>query len=145
MDVLRRNTDYALRAMVHLARHWQDEPVSSRDIAASEAISYELTCKLLQKLTRARLVKSTMGPKGGFKLARKPEKIDIGQVIKSVQGRISLNRCLMGGYKCPKGRDCPVHEKLDELQDYIDSYFGKVTLADLLKTNSKARRKKGRK
>jgi DNA-binding IscR family transcriptional regulator len=51
----------------------------------------------------------------------------------------------MGGYKCPKGRDCPVYEKLDELQDYIDGYFGKVTLADLLKTNSKARRKKGRK
>jgi Rrf2 family protein len=145
MDVLRRNTDYALRAVVHLARHYEDEPVSSRDIAAAEDISYELTCKLLQKLSKARLVKSTMGPKGGFELARKPEKISIGQVIHSVQGRIHLNRCLMGGYKCPRGSDCPVYAKLNELQSYIDGYFGKVTLAELLKTNSNVKKKKGKK
>ena len=64
MDVLRRNTDYALRIVVHLARQWKGEPASSRDIAAAEAVSYDLTCKLLQKLAKIRLVKSTMGQIG---------------------------------------------------------------------------------
>ncbi len=145
MDVLRRNTDYALRAMVHLARRWRDRPASSRDIAAAEGISYELTCKLLQKLARNRLVKSVMGPKGGFELRRGPDKITIGQVIKSVQGPIKLNRCLLGGYKCPRKGDCPVYEKLADLQGYIDEYFGKVTLADMLKGNGKRTRKRPKK
>ena len=142
MDVLRRNTDYALRAMVHLARHWRDESVSSRDIADAEGISYEFTCKLLQKLSNARLVKSAMGPKGGFRLGGNPAKISVGQVIKSIQGPINLNRCLLGGYRCPRRKNCPVYVKLADLQEYMDGYFGKVTLADLLKHNGKRTRKK---
>jgi Rrf2 family protein len=145
MDVLRRNTDYALRTMVHLARHWRGEPVSSRDIAKAEGISYELACKLLQRLAGNRLVKSTMGPKGGFRLSADPGKMTVGRVIKSIQGPINLNRCLLGGYKCPRKDDCPVYEKLADLQEYMDDYFGKVTLADLLKPNGKQTRKRAKK
>ena len=131
--------------MVHLAGLWRDKPASSRDIAAAEGISYDLTCKLLQKLAKARLVKSAMGPKGGFRLATNPAKISLGQVIKSVQGPINLNRCLLADYKCPRGDDCPVYEKLAGLQNYMDGYFSKVTLADMLKAGSKRTRKKGKK
>lgn len=146
MDVLRRNTDYALRAVVHLARHWRNGPVSVRQIAADEGISYQLACKLLQKLQKARLAASTMGPKGGFELSRPPGKISIGGVIKAVQGPINLNRCLLGGYKCPREGDCPVREKLSELQKCIDDYLAKVTLATLIKgvgkTKTGAKRRK---
>jgi len=145
MDVLRRNTDYALRIAVHLARQWRGEPASSRDMAAAEGVSYDLTCKLLQKLAKNRLVKSTMGPRGGFELRRAPDKINIAQVIKSVQGPINLNRCLLGGYKCPRKGDCPVYEKIADLQEYIDGYFSQMTLSDLIKTNGKRKRKKGKK
>lgn len=145
MDVLRRNTDYALRTMVHLARRWEGMPASSRDIAAAEGVSYDLMCKLLQKLAKSRLVKSTMGPKGGFELRRAPDKITIAQVIKSVQGPIKLNRCLLGGYKCPRKSDCPVYEKIADLQEYIDGFFSEVTLADLIKNNGKRIRKRGKK
>jgi Rrf2 family protein len=145
MDVLRRNTDYALRIVVHLARQWQGEPASSRDIAAAEGVSYDLTCKLLQRLAKKRIVKSTMGPKGGFELRRAPDKIAVAQVIKLVQGPIKLNRCLLGGYKCPRKSDCPVYEKIADLQEYIDGYFSQVSLADLIRTNGKRKRKKGKK
>ena len=137
MDVLRRNTDYALRAMVHLARRGKDGPVSTRDIAAAEGISYELTCKLMQKLAGAGLVKSTMGSGGGFELKKRLDNISLANVIEAVQGRISLNRCLLGDFKCPHKRDCPVYEKLADLQVRIDDYFTDVTLADLLKTSLK--------
>jgi len=141
MDVLKRNTDYALRAIAHLASKWQDEPVSNRDIAAAESISYQLTCKLLQKLARAKLVKSTMGAKGGFELSRAPKEISLCDVITAIQGPVNLNRCLPGNFKCPKKGNCPVRIKLQGLQDHIDDYFDDVTLADILAEHKKAARK----
>ena len=67
MDVLRRNTDYGLRMMTVLAEHFNNgQLISARQLAGNGHFSYQLGCKLLQKLHRAQLVKSGMGPKGGF-------------------------------------------------------------------------------
>lgn len=141
MDVLRRNTDYALRAVVHLARHWQDGPVSTAEIAETEEVSYQLACKLMQRLQKAGLVESTMGPRGGFTLSRRPSKINLAEVIEAVQGKIRLNQCLMGDYKCPREACCPVYKKLTGLQNQIDGYFAKISLAELIKSDSKQSRK----
>ncbi|MFA5553760.1 MAG: Rrf2 family transcriptional regulator [Phycisphaerae bacterium] len=141
MDVLRRNTDYALRAMVHLAKNGQNSPVSARQIAKEEDISYELACKLLQRLQKSGLVSSTMGKMGGFSLGLEPSKISLGSIIEAIQGKISLNRCLIGNYKCPKGSQCPVYEKLACLQHDIDNYFERLTLAELVHKNSKLKGK----
>jgi DNA-binding IscR family transcriptional regulator len=64
MDILRRNTDYALRAVAHLAAHYGDGAVSTRQVALEEEIPYQLACKLMQKLHDSRLVESCMGPMG---------------------------------------------------------------------------------
>lgn len=143
MDVLRRNTDYAIRAMVHLAKNSRNTPVSARQIAEDEDISYDLACKLLQKLQKGGLVSSTMGKMGGFSLAVEPSKINLGEIIEVIQGKIRLNRCLMGNYKCSKGSHCPVYEKLTHLQSDIDEYFEKVSLAELAneKSNGKGKKK----
>ena len=72
MDILRRNTDYALRAMVHLATHWKDGASSARDLASTENISYTLVRKLMQQLIKTELVESSIGSKGGFSLNKRP-------------------------------------------------------------------------
>ena len=74
MDVIRRNTDYALRLVVGLVENYGKAPVSARQLAKNQDVSYELACKLLQKLSSAKLVKSSMGAAGGFELAKRPEK-----------------------------------------------------------------------
>ena len=136
MDILRRNTDYAVRAMVYLARNFDSGPVSTRVIAQAEDISYQLACKLMQKLTSAKLVSSEMGPKGGFTLALPAEKISIGQVVKAVQGDIRVNACLSRAYVCSRKEDCPVHSKLIDLQNQLDGYLGGLLLSELVKDNS---------
>ncbi|MCP4612581.1 MAG: Rrf2 family transcriptional regulator [Planctomycetes bacterium] len=132
MDILRRNTDYALRAMVNLAGHYGEDPVSTRDISQSEDISYQLACKLMQKLNNAGLVKSRMGPNGGFALSRTPKKINLAEIIDAIQGPLSLSRCLLGENVCPKQNGCPITAKLTKLQKNIGDYLQSITLDELL-------------
>ena len=81
MDILRRNTDYALRLMVNLAGQEQDGSVSTRVLAEEEQVSYQLACKLMQQLHAGGFVESCMGPRGGFRLGRPAGQISILEVI----------------------------------------------------------------
>jgi len=132
MDILRRNTDYALRIMVNLAKNWGQESISTRTISHDEDIPYQLACKLMQRFNKAKLVKSSMGPKGGFRLSREPSRINLFQIIKTIQGPVSLNRCLIDVKACLRQRRCPVSKKLAGLQKYIEGFLRQTTLAQLL-------------
>ncbi len=144
MDVLRRNTDYAMRAMVNLAGHYEQEPVSTRDIARAEHISYELACKLMQKLNKAGLVKSSMGPNGGFGLNRKPAKINLLEIIRAIQGPLSINRCLLEEDVCPQKDDCSITVELAKLQKYIGKYLRGITLDELLRNRGTKKKSKAK-
>jgi len=134
MDLIRRNTDYALRIAAQLAGAFATgKPLSARALARDNDVSYVLACKLLQKMAASGLVESTMGPKGGFFLAKKPEAITFRQVIEAVQGPVSVIRCVVGGFKCPKKATCPVNPKLNEMQRQIDGFLGQVTLSEFIK------------
>ncbi len=133
MDVIRRNTDYALRLIVGLVENYGGAPISARRLAKSCDVSYELDCKLLQKFSSAKLVVSRMGANGGFKLAKSPEKISLYQAIAAIQGNICLNRCIPDTKSCPKKFTCKIRKKLVALQKYIEEYLKNITLAELLK------------
>jgi Rrf2 family transcriptional regulator, iron-sulfur cluster assembly transcription factor len=131
MDIVRRNTDYAIRAMVALAGSYGIGLLSSRMISDKQGIPYQLTCKLMQSLSRKKLVKSSMGPQGGFCLSRKPSQISLLNIIEAVQAPLSVNRCLLSKDRCPRKKTCPVRPKLLDLQEYIGSYLEKITLDKL--------------
>lgn len=142
MDIVRRNTDYALRAMVNLARNYDNGLVSNREIAGQENVPYQLMCKLMQKLNNAGLVTSYMGPKGGFSLSRKPSKINILEIIDAIQAPIRLNRCLLAKDICPQNKRCTVRPKLIGLQEYIGEYLRNITLDELVSGKSKKVKRK---
>ena len=131
MDVIRRNTDYSIRAMVHIAGRRGGEPVSNKRLADELDIPYHLVCKLMQRLGKAGFVKSCMGPKGGFYLAKDPAEISLLEIIEAIQGRIMLNRCLLGSNRCPQQAVCTIRGSLAELQDDIDGYLRGVTIKAL--------------
>ena len=132
MDIIRRNTDYGLRMMAALAEHFNNgQLISARQLTSGGHFSYQLGCKLLQKLHKAELVKSGMGPKGGFALSREPSKITLVEIINVLQGELRLNRCLPGGDGCEFQPDCEISTKLSCLQLYIDGYLNGITLAEI--------------
>ena len=148
MDVVRRNTDYAVRLMVHLAKHYGNEPISTRTAAAEEHVPYQLACKLMQKLNNAKLVTSCMGPRGGFVLGTEPSKISLLDVVEVIQGPINMNRCLLSEDTCPKRTTCTVRGKLAILQKNINGSLAAITLDELTHKgpkNKKVRKTKRRK
>ncbi|MCJ7778983.1 MAG: Rrf2 family transcriptional regulator [Sedimentisphaerales bacterium] len=140
MEIIRRNTDYALRVMVSLARCYQNGSASTSTLASQEHIPYQLACKLMQKLHSDGLVESCMGPNGGFRLSRKPSKISVLEVIESIQGPLALNRCLLSIDACPRQRSCTVRVKLTEIQRYVSSHLAGITLDELTRSKVMQRR-----
>jgi len=133
MEVIRRNTDYALRIVIGLVDNYGKGLLSARTLAENAEISFGLAAKLLQKLSSAKLVKSVMGKEGGFELAKDPANIKLYDVIAAVQGNMYLNRCLANPKSCPKRPKCPISKKLVGLQNYIEQYLKDITLNELLK------------
>ena len=136
MNILRRNTDYALRMMSNLADHYEQGAVSVKVLAKQEAVSYQFGCKILQKLHAAHLVESVMGAKGGYRLCRQPGQITMLDVIRAMQGAVTVNRCTNGGDCCPWQANCAVSSKLTSLQQQVDKFLAGVTLLDLLQDRS---------
>lgn len=131
MDIVRRNTDYAARLMVHLAKHHGNSPISTRAAADQEQVPYQLACKLMQKLNNVKLVKSCMGPKGGFVLAKEPAKISLLEVVEAIQGPISINRCVLNEDACSRRMFCTVREKLAAIQESMTKELAAITLDEL--------------
>ena len=132
MDVVRRNTDYAVRLMVNLARRYGDGPISTRKAASEEQVSYQLACKLMQSLQKVGLLRSSMGPKGGFSLSRKPSEISLLDIICAIQGSVSVNKCILIPKVCPRSKNCSVRNKLGKLQKSINESLAKITLDELI-------------
>ena len=133
MELIRRDTDYAFRLAAQLAQAYGGgQTLSARLLAKDNEVSYTLACKILQKLAAAGIVESVMGPKGGFRLAQKPEKVAFKQIVEAIQGPVSVNRCLMGGFTCPLKAKCPAHPKLAGLQTQINAYLKDLTLQEFV-------------
>lgn len=137
MDVIRRNTDYAIRAMVYLANCNCKQAVSSATIAQYQGIPYQLVCKLMQRLQKAKLIESSMGAKGGFRLKRRPSAISLMEIIETIQGPLELNRCLMDLKACERMVKCPFRKKLSKMQKELNKDLRDTRLSDLINGNGK--------
>jgi len=103
-----RETDYAIRCVLHLSES-PDRVFMVKEIANSKKIPREFLAKILQKLTKAGIVESIRGVKGGFRLTRKPEDINLLEVIEVIEGPVAMNRCAINRRLCSLSDSCSVH------------------------------------
>lgn len=133
MNLLKQNSDYALRIMVNLGENSDAEAsISANKLAHSEDISEQFTAKILQKLAKAGLVESVMGVKGGYRIAKKPQDITMLEVIEAMQGAITLNNCSPGIASCPRQPSCPIAKYVCILENDVLAKLSKITLMDII-------------
>ena len=96
MEIIRRNIDCGLRMMVFLTDSYESEELTSAtQLVHKGDISHEVGRKMLQGLREAGLIRSVMGPKGGFALYNKPLNISLMEIIPVLQDKFWLNGCLV--------------------------------------------------
>lgn len=136
--LLTRAGDYALRGMLNLASLPKDEDAYVAKIAEETSVPSSFLAKIFQNLSKAGLVRSQRGAKGGFVLARTPEEISMLDIIESIEGPMNLNRCLEEEHTCPNSEVCPYHEVFREANQKLKDVFAGYSLQDLVEIkNSK--------
>lgn len=128
---LTRAGDYGIQGMLYLASLPPGKEAFIRDIAKSRNLPASFLAKIFQHLSKAGLIHSHRGAKGGVVLSRPAEEISVLEIIEGIEGKVYLNRCLMGDESCKRQKVCPMHYVLMEAQKNLMLTFEKFSLQDL--------------
>ncbi|MGF2685776.1 Fe-S cluster assembly transcriptional regulator IscR [Marinobacter sp. DUT-3] len=123
---------YAVTAMLDLALHGGQGPVSLADISARQEISLSYLEQLFSRLRRHQLVVSIRGPGGGYRLSRDAATVFIAEVVDAVNESLDTTRCGNKG-DCQNGEKCLTHHLWSDLSDQIHQFLSEISLADLMK------------
>ena len=121
-------------ALADLAKFDPNEPVSLRDISLRQGISLVYLEQLFLKLKKNKIVSSVRGKKGGYTLNKNASEINISEVLSAVEEKIKTVGCEKHSKKGCNGKSakCITHNLWDELEDYINVFFEKKKLSDLI-------------
>lgn len=136
---LTRFTDYALRSLIFLGLRGE-EGGRIREIAEHYGISEHHLTKVIQELARAGFVQTVRGRGGGLRLARPPEAIGVGAVVRALEEDLSLVECFAPGSRCVIRRSCGLKGVLGEALEAFLAVLDRYTLADLLGPEAQLRR-----
>ena len=127
-------TRYGLRILLDIAQHEQSEsPRTIGAIAASQAISAAFISRLAVPLKRAHLISAERGVGGGLRLARPPEDITILDISETLDGPVSILKCLTAPQTCRRHAKCPARSIWADLNATIKNALATVTLANVMK------------
>ena len=128
---------YAVMALADIASFDRENPVSLRDISLRQNISLVFLEQIFSKLKKNNIVKSIRGTNGGYMLSNTPEKIKLSSIFLAVDETVKTVQCKKESKKSCQGKStkCLTHNLWDELELYINNFFEKKNLEDLLRKN----------
>jgi Rrf2 family protein len=128
---LTRRADYAIRACLHLASVEHSEPVPSRVIAEAMGIPVRFLPQILGDLTRASVVDSVSGQRGGYRLARPATGLSLLDCIEAVEGPSISTHCVLETRACRRDSPCAVHPAWIEAQEGFVAALARQSLAEV--------------
>ena len=134
---LNSKSRYAVMALADIANFNKNHPVPLRDISLRQNISLVYLEQIFSKLKKNSIVKSIRGTNGGYILSKDPSHIKLSSVFSAVDEKVKQVQCKKESKKGCNGKSakCITHDLWDELEIYINDFFDKKNLGDLLKKN----------
>ncbi len=131
MSVLSKSSAYGLRAAMYVAAQKGTGYVSIGSMAEELDISFHFLTKILQKLTRAAILRSSRGPAGGVMLARAAKDISVLDIVEAIEGPEFMKACVLGLSGCGDKRPCPMHKAWTKERSRIRALFARTPLSTL--------------
>jgi Rrf2 family protein len=127
-----RQADYAVRAVLYLARLGQNERAATSQVAQEQNIPPSFLAKIISQLSIAGLLHTSRGARGGVTLAREPAEISLFEVIEAIDGPILLNECVGEASTCSFDDNCPLKPVWCEAQNELVTRLKATDFAKLL-------------
>lgn len=133
MEIIRRRTDYGIRALMHMSLMKSETGIfGAREIAEAREVPEVYMQKVLHALAEAGIVQSHRGVFGGFSLLKQPDEITILSLMETLQGPVAINKCVLKMDLCPREKECLISEGWCKVQSSLVEFLGGITLKDLL-------------
>ena len=127
--------EYALRALLVLGLHYEQEITRIQTISEEQSIPKRFLEQILNDLKSAGVVRSKRGVAGGYRLARRPEEISLAVVIRHIEGALAPVSCVSERFyekcSCPDESRCPIRSVMKEVRDAVVKIVERTTVADL--------------
>jgi Rrf2 family protein len=132
---LTARTEYALLALVYLARHQNEGNISVDTIATAQGIPPKFLEQLMLSLKRARLLHSTKGQKGGYQLAKSPQQITLAEVVRLFDGALAPTESVSENFygSTPIEKEKKLVHVFKDIRDFVSQKLEKTTIADVMK------------
>jgi Rrf2 family protein len=114
-----RQADYALRAVLYLARLGTNQRAATSIVAQEQRIPPSFLAKIISQLSIAGLLHTSRGARGGVSLAREPKEISLLDVVEAIDGPILLNECVGETGVCTFDDDCPLKPIWTDAQEHL--------------------------
>lgn len=122
---------YGVKAMLDLAIHYGEAPISIKSISQRQKISEYYLEQLFSPLRKANLIKSIRGAQGGYVLNKPPEDITVAEIMNVLEGPIEISDCLDGS-SCNNMDCCATRLLWTKIKKSIDDVMESVTLKDMV-------------
>jgi Rrf2 family cysteine metabolism transcriptional repressor len=131
---LSQKCQYAVRAILELAKHYGQGPVAISQIAASQAIPQRFLENILNELRPTGLIESRRGIQGGYLLARDPATISVGEIIRLVDGPLNPVKCIAdtNGPRCPLKDNCSLVHLWSKAKAAVEEVYDNASFRDLV-------------
>lgn len=122
---------YGARAVLDIAIHGDQGPVTLNQISARQEISKKYLEQIIHRLLKAGVLVSLRGPQGGYLLGRPAARIRLGEIIRSLDGPVAPVRCVDEPEICDRTERCVTRDVWTEIKESVESVIDRITVADL--------------
>ena len=125
-------TDYGIVLLVQLANDETGTSQNARTMAEATSLPLPVVSKILKSLAQGGLLTSQRGAKGGYTLSRRPEEVNVAEIIDALEGPIALMECSAGPGLCDQETSCAVRDPWQQINQAILETLRHVTLRELV-------------